>query len=82
MATAEPTRADDADPGPVTGPRIRVPAHTATDKADDAAAADAQYPDDARHPDDGGTREVETRENSTRLTRFVDRLRAPSSLTR
>ncbi|WP_280879127.1 MFS transporter [Streptomyces pseudovenezuelae] len=25
MATAEPTRADDADPGPVTGPRIRVP---------------------------------------------------------
>ena len=26
MATAEPTRADDADPGPGTGPRIRVPA--------------------------------------------------------
>ncbi|AXE86620.1 MFS transporter [Streptomyces sp. Go-475] len=26
MATAEPTRADDADPGPVAGPRIRVPA--------------------------------------------------------
>ncbi|MER6712497.1 MFS transporter [Streptomyces sp. NPDC000877] len=26
MATAEPTRADDADPGPVSGPRIRVPA--------------------------------------------------------
>ncbi|MET9907112.1 MFS transporter [Streptomyces sp. NPDC006476] len=25
MATAEPTRADDADPGPGTGPRIRVP---------------------------------------------------------
>ncbi|WP_405860653.1 MFS transporter [Streptomyces sp. NBC_01515] len=66
MATAEPTRADDADPGPVTGPRIRVPAHTATDRTDDAAAAGAQ------HTDDGGTRE-----NSTRLTRFVDRLRAP-----
>ncbi|WP_053747521.1 MFS transporter [Streptomyces sp. MMG1533] len=26
MATAEPTRADDTDPGPGTGPRIRVPA--------------------------------------------------------
>ncbi|MEU6374364.1 MFS transporter [Streptomyces sp. NPDC046909] len=26
MATAEPTRADDADPGPGSGPRIRVPA--------------------------------------------------------
>ncbi|MFF4502781.1 MFS transporter [Streptomyces sp. NPDC001401] len=26
MATAEPTHADDADPGPGTGPRIRVPA--------------------------------------------------------
>ncbi|MER5909586.1 MFS transporter [Streptomyces sp. NPDC001982] len=26
MATAEPTRADDADPGPGTGPRIRLPA--------------------------------------------------------
>lgn len=26
VATAEPTRADDADPGPGTGPRIRVPA--------------------------------------------------------
>ncbi|MEV0468467.1 MFS transporter, partial [Streptomyces prunicolor] len=78
MATAEPTRADDADPGPVTGPRIRVPAHTAhtaTDKADDATVG-------AQHTDDCGTREVETREvetreNNTRLTRFVDRLRAP-----
>jgi MFS family permease len=26
VATAEPTRADDADPGPVSGPRIRLPA--------------------------------------------------------
>ncbi|MET9686704.1 MFS transporter [Streptomyces coeruleorubidus] len=26
MATAEPTRADNADPGPVAGPRIRLPA--------------------------------------------------------
>ncbi|MEU6179407.1 MFS transporter [Streptomyces coeruleorubidus] len=26
MATAEPTRADDAEPGPVAGPRIRLPA--------------------------------------------------------
>ncbi|MHC3474296.1 MFS transporter [Streptomyces sp. 7R007] len=34
MATAEPTRADDADPGPGTGPRIRVPASPA-DRRDD-----------------------------------------------
>nr|WSY54121.1 MFS transporter [Streptomyces sp. NBC_00886] len=27
MATAEPTRADDADPGPGAGPRISLPAH-------------------------------------------------------
>ena len=27
MATAEPTRADDADPGPGAGPRIHLPAH-------------------------------------------------------
>ncbi|MYT06492.1 MULTISPECIES: membrane protein [Streptomyces] len=30
MATAEPTRADDTDPGPGTGPRIRVPADPET----------------------------------------------------
>ncbi|MFG2791435.1 MFS transporter [Streptomyces sp. NPDC048419] len=35
MATAEPTRADDADPGPGTGPRIRVPAPR-TDSRDTA----------------------------------------------
>ncbi|MDN3023247.1 MFS transporter [Streptomyces sp. S.PB5] len=34
MATAEPTRADDADPGPGTGPRIRVPAPRASDASD------------------------------------------------
>ncbi|MFI7403475.1 MFS transporter [Streptomyces sp. NPDC049541] len=32
MATAEPTRADDADPGPGNGPRIRVPAPRSEDK--------------------------------------------------
>lgn len=30
VATAEPTRADDTDPGPGAGPRIRVPAETDT----------------------------------------------------
>ncbi|MFF0015901.1 MFS transporter [Streptomyces sp. NPDC005374] len=30
MATAEPTRADDTDPGPGTGPRIRVPSEPDT----------------------------------------------------
>ncbi|MFE5189460.1 MFS transporter [Streptomyces sp. NPDC056628] len=35
MATAEPTRADDADPGRGAGPRIRVPApHTEEDPGD------------------------------------------------
>lgn len=62
MATAEPTRADDADPGPGTGPRIRLPAPAA---ADDAAAC-------AQPTDDGAARD-----GDTRLTRFVDRLRAP-----
>ncbi|MEV7071298.1 MFS transporter [Streptomyces sp. NPDC091972] len=31
MATAEPTRADDTDPGPGTGPRIGVPADSGAD---------------------------------------------------
>ncbi|MDI9836027.1 MFS transporter [Streptomyces sp. KAU_LT] len=35
MATAEPTRADDADPGRGTGPRIRVPAPRAEEGPDD-----------------------------------------------
>ncbi|MEU6143245.1 MFS transporter [Streptomyces sp. NPDC047081] len=47
MATAEPTRADDADPGPGTGPRIRVPAPreqrpepaSATTRPDEASRA-------------------------------------------
>ncbi|MER6530037.1 MFS transporter [Streptomyces sp. NPDC001508] len=36
MATAEPTRADDADPGPGSGPRIRPPATDVDDHADHA----------------------------------------------
>ncbi|KAB2973303.1 MFS transporter [Streptomyces sp. SS1-1] len=35
MATAEPTRADDADPGRGAGPRIRVPAPRAEEGPDD-----------------------------------------------
>ncbi|WSQ09889.1 MFS transporter [Streptomyces sp. NBC_01231] len=31
MATAEPTRADETDPGPGPGPRIRLPAHPGED---------------------------------------------------
>ncbi|WP_432118693.1 MFS transporter [Streptomyces sp. bgisy032] len=38
MATAEPTRADDADPGPVAGPRIRVPAEPADTPREDTGA--------------------------------------------
>ncbi|WP_458244350.1 MFS transporter [Streptomyces sp. MAI_2237] len=46
MATAEPTRADDADPGRGTGPRIRVPvprvdAPDGDDRTDDTRTQDA-----------------------------------------
>ncbi len=48
MATAEPTHADDADPGPGPGPepdrgpgsRIRLPAHATDDPADDGLTDD------------------------------------------
>ncbi len=43
MATAEPTRADDTDPGPGTGPRIRVPAPEPEDH------------EDGRKPSSGGS---------------------------
>ncbi|WP_217243128.1 MFS transporter [Streptomyces sp. AC555_RSS877] len=43
MATAEPTRADDTDPGPGTGPRIRVPAPEPEDH------------EDGRRPSSGGS---------------------------
>ncbi|MFJ8598422.1 MFS transporter [Streptomyces shenzhenensis] len=36
MATAEPTRADDAEPGPGSGPRIRLPAADRDGRADHA----------------------------------------------
>ncbi|MFQ6200562.1 MFS transporter, partial [Streptomyces sp. NPDC000405] len=43
MATAEPTRADDAEPGPGSGPRIRLPA-TDGDGHPDHADGDAPRP--------------------------------------
>ncbi|MFF3503766.1 MFS transporter [Streptomyces sp. NPDC003247] len=45
MATAEPTRADDTDPGPDTGPRLHLPAPQAGDHDRDT---------DDRHTDDRG----------------------------
>ncbi|EFL32860.1 integral membrane protein [Streptomyces viridochromogenes DSM 40736] len=54
MATAEPTRADDADPGPVSGPRIRLSAPRDTD------------PRGAGTTREAGTREAGTRETGTR----------------
>lgn len=42
MATAEPTRADETDPGPGTGPRIRLPAPDPKDRE--------KAPDTARRP--------------------------------
>ncbi|WP_399886151.1 MFS transporter [Streptomyces sp. BBFR51] len=54
MATAEPTRADDADPGPGAGPRPRVPAP----RRDDAEGAESpECPESGRAgrgPADGG----------------------------
>ncbi|MFI6935485.1 MFS transporter [Streptomyces sp. NPDC050287] len=58
MATAEPTRADDTEPGPGTGPRIRMSAarkdDSGTDSADSACvdSADTGSPD-AGSPDTG-----------------------------
>ncbi|WP_461084804.1 MFS transporter [Streptomyces deserti] len=46
MATAEPTRTDDADPGPGTGPRIRLPA--AQGEGGEAAAEEARGPSRAK----------------------------------
>ncbi|WLW54287.1 MFS transporter [Streptomyces sp. YU58] len=65
MATAEPTRADDTDPGPGTGPRIRLPArpdpdHGPTD--DESPAGDSAASD---RPDSGS--------GSTPLARLADR---------
>ncbi|MFJ5301076.1 MFS transporter [Streptomyces sp. NPDC088350] len=39
MATAEPTRADDADPGPGAGPRIQLPAHRTGDDGTPSASS-------------------------------------------
>ncbi|MFG3318984.1 MFS transporter [Streptomyces sp. NPDC048171] len=48
MATAEPTRADDADSDPGAGPRPRVPAPRAEDDGRDPGHTDAQGPHEDR----------------------------------
>ncbi|MFF4352032.1 MFS transporter [Streptomyces sp. NPDC001530] len=52
MATAEPTHADDADPGPGTGPRIplRARAHDGADGEPDAPAHSTRLSRFLRHP--------------------------------
>ncbi|MFF0222783.1 MFS transporter [Streptomyces sp. NPDC004629] len=57
MATAEPTRADDADPGPGSGPRIRLPTTDLDGHADHADHTDspADHADHADGGTDGGT---------------------------
>ncbi|MET8407419.1 MFS transporter [Streptomyces sp. NPDC005195] len=64
MATAEPTHADDADPGPRAGSRIRLPARS----ADGPNGADG--PDGAHGPD-GADEEPGT--GAARLKDFVHR---------
>ncbi|MEU2782527.1 MFS transporter [Streptomyces sp. NPDC007110] len=49
MATAEPTRADDADPGRGAGPRIRVPTPRAEEGPDDTRAGRSSRPARAVH---------------------------------
>ena len=51
MATAEPTRADETEQGPGTGPRIRLPAHPGDDPGhtDTDTGADTDTGDDSTH---------------------------------
>ncbi|MBK3577319.1 MFS transporter [Streptomyces sp. MBT65] len=83
MATAEPTRADDADPGPGAGPRIQLPAHTATAETPHTSADTRHTADDARHTtDDAPTTGTDTPgtgtpERTTRWALLIDRLRDP-----
>ncbi|MEU3979448.1 MFS transporter [Streptomyces sp. NPDC026672] len=53
MATAEPTRADDAEPGPASGPRIHLPA-PATDGHDTPGRDPAPAPDALSGSPSGG----------------------------
>ncbi|MEU1195371.1 MFS transporter [Streptomyces sp. NPDC005813] len=43
MATAQPTHADDADPGPGAGPRIPLRSRTAEDAGDDPGAREREH---------------------------------------
>jgi len=51
VATAEPTRADETEQGPGTGPRIRLPAHPGDDPGhtDTDTGADTDTGDDSTH---------------------------------
>ena len=49
MATAEPTRADETEQGPGTGPRIRLPAHPGDDPGHTDTGADTDTGDDSTH---------------------------------
>ncbi|MEU2739297.1 MFS transporter [Streptomyces sp. NPDC007095] len=85
MATAEPTHADDADPGPGPGPgpgpepdrgpgsRIRLPAHATGDPADDSLTDDEPRepvtPESPRR--ESLTRESAVQGRRTRLKAFV-----------
>lgn len=66
MATAEPTHADDADPGPRAGSRIRLPARSA-----EAAGPNGADGSDGAHGPDGADEEPGTR--AARLKGFVHR---------
>ncbi|MFI6354258.1 MFS transporter [Streptomyces sp. NPDC050743] len=66
MATAEPTRADDADPGPGSGPRIRV---STTDP--EGRTGHPAGPTDSDRPDRPGGRPDEPAAPPNRLARLL-----------
>ncbi|MER5533184.1 MFS transporter [Streptomyces mirabilis] len=83
MATAEPTHADDADPGPGPGPgpepdrgpgsRIRLPAHATGDPADDGLTDDEPREPVTREPvtSESKASESKTQGRRTRLKAFA-----------
>ncbi|MFG2364451.1 MFS transporter [Streptomyces mirabilis] len=83
MATAEPTHADDADPGPGPGPepdrgpgsRIRLPAHATDDPAGDGLTDDEprESKTSESKTSESETSESETQGRRTRLKAFAAR---------
>ncbi|MDH6629022.1 MFS family permease [Streptomyces sp. LBL] len=76
MATAEPTRADETDPGPGTGPRIRLPANPKDDhggaEIDTETGTETGNEEDA-HPASESTSESTAESTTESTTGFAAR---------